>query len=81
MDIKLISGLHLIQPGKQLRTRQAAMGTDDRMPIVPANGKRCHLQMSGALCQYLFTGSMVNRKIDVNLRDIDISHHPIAIDI
>ena len=78
MDQKMIAFFQLIQIGKKRRTRKSTVCGDNGVCTFTTDWKRASFQMSGCLFENIFLGGVVDRKLDVNLRDLHDSHHLIT---
>ena len=69
---------HLVEPREHGRPDQSAMAGDDGVRARPAHGKAGAVQMPDAHGELVFPRTVVDRQIDVYLRDLDRSHDPVA---
>ena len=51
------------------------------MSVLAPNGKGGHLQMSRSFLKNFFTCPVIDRQIHINLGNLDLSHHTVALNI
>lgn len=76
MDVKFIANFELIDIGKKLCAWKSTVSCENTVGTLPSDRKLCAVQMSDTGLQILVTGTMVNGKLDVDLRNGKISITP-----
>ena len=81
MDVKFISNFHLVNIGKKLCTRQSSVCCQYGMIALTTNRKFCSIQVSDSGLKHIISGSMLDCKSDIDLRDGQIAHDSVVPDI
>ena len=77
MNQKMIAQLQLIQVCKEAGAWQSPVCGNDCVAVLASDGEGAALQMACCLLENRGLRGMVNRKLHLNLRNLDGSHHAV----
>ena len=76
-----VADLHQIQIAEQLGRRQTAVRREHRVGALAADGQGRAFYMADHLLQHVLIRAVCDGKPQIQLRDLDITHHAIAIEV